>query len=408
MKKHIIALMTIFITSCILAGEWTTYNSKTCDGFATGTVNEMCEDSSGNMWFAIRKGGSNPEGGAVKFDGYEWSTLDTTNSGLVNNDVMTICVGKDNEMWYGTQTKGVSHFDKHGWHTFDMFNDTTVLIWTMFRDSKDRVWVGTARGGPMYYSDSMWTTFDPWVVPDKGVSTFYEDKNGLIYVAMNSDCGIRIYNGTSWRTMDTADGLPSNFVHVIYEDSKGRVWYGTGNGAAVYDNGSWNYFDTSNAPFWKNYIASICEDPNGDMWFIAFYTSSKYGAFCYDGRDWTTYTNDNTNGGLLTPRLVYKDSKDYLWFASDSGASRYKVYVPIVSKHSPYNQEKIVSSITCNQIMLTDRRCQVSTIYNLHGRLLKKFNKNVLDISDLAAGNYLLRVEYSGRKVFQNIFNVIR
>ncbi|HSR37647.1 MAG TPA: two-component regulator propeller domain-containing protein, partial [Phnomibacter sp.] len=42
-----------------------------------------------------------------------------------------------------------------------------------------------------------------------------------------------------FRQLTTADGLPSNFVNGLQQDTKGNMWFATDKGAAAYNGQSW-------------------------------------------------------------------------------------------------------------------------------------------------------------------------
>ncbi len=50
-----------------------------------------------------------------------------------------------------------------------------------------------------------------------------QDSKGYIWIASNM--GVSRYDGKQFRNFDKQDGLPENTVFEIYEDSKGRVWF---------------------------------------------------------------------------------------------------------------------------------------------------------------------------------------
>jgi len=73
-----------------------------------------------------------------------------------------------------------------------------------------------------------------------------------------------------FQKLNTADGLNSNVVYVLFQDSNGFIWMGTKEGINRYDGYSIRSFPLPTA-FYKNVatqrINSICEDQNGHIWF---------------------------------------------------------------------------------------------------------------------------------------------
>ena len=59
---------------------------------------------------------------------------------------------------------------------------------------------------------------------------------------LNTYAGIELRS----RQMKTSDGLPSNSVRYMYQDSKGFLWFGTLNGLSRYDGNSFLTFQPGN------------------------------------------------------------------------------------------------------------------------------------------------------------------
>jgi hypothetical protein len=65
------------------------------------------------------------------------------------------------------------------------------------------------------------------------ITSLLESKDGTIWAGTELN-GVLRYDGTTWQAITVSDGLPSNFVSAILEDSHGNLWFGTGNGIGVY------------------------------------------------------------------------------------------------------------------------------------------------------------------------------
>ena len=68
------------------------------------------------------------------------------------------------------------------------------------------------------------------------------------------------------KTITQADGLVSNTVLTIFEDSHSRMWFGTSNGVTRYDGKNFQTFTTEDG-LAQNTIGIILEDRNGILWF---------------------------------------------------------------------------------------------------------------------------------------------
>ena len=48
-----------------------------------------------------------------------------------------------------------------------------------------------------------------------------------------AESGVSVYNGKTFQNFNKDDGLPSNRVWSVFEDSNGKLWFATDAGAAV-------------------------------------------------------------------------------------------------------------------------------------------------------------------------------
>ncbi len=63
----------------------------------------------------------------------------------------------------------------------------------------------------------------------------------------------------------TENGLPSNYVFCVTEDSKGFLWAGTDKGLCRFNGSIWEVWNTDNG-FPGNYIAQVVSDKHGGLW----------------------------------------------------------------------------------------------------------------------------------------------
>lgn len=71
------------------------------------------------------------------------------------------------------------------------------------------------------------------------------------------------------RILNADNGLPSNKVHSVYEDSKGYIWFGTENGVCRWDSKNFvTYTIKDGLP--NNEVYVIYEDSKGRIWFSTF------------------------------------------------------------------------------------------------------------------------------------------
>ena len=175
--------------------------------------------------------------------------------------------------------------------------------------------------------------------------------NWIISVAHTAELKIE-------KVLTESDGLVSNTVLTVFEDSHGNIWFGTPDGLTRYDGKNFRTFTTEDGLV-RNTIGLIFEDQRGMLWFADGVLSSFLergkpidmswmetplseldltphqetteetrkvvplkGVSRYDGQAFKIFT---TADGLADDTIqdIFQDKAGTLWFATWSGVSQY-------------------------------------------------------------------------------------
>jgi hypothetical protein len=143
--------------------------------------------------------------------------------------------------------------------------------------------------------------------------------------------------------LSTDDGLSGNKINSIFQDSKGRKYYGTyGKGLNISDKGEIRVVDTS-LGLSNNTISSIIGDEKGNI-YIA--TSKGIDIICFKNDSITVRNIDKTDGLISNknlPNASFKDSRGKLWFGSVNGVTCYDPKADIEIRTPPKVQIKKIS-----------------------------------------------------------------
>jgi ligand-binding sensor domain-containing protein len=219
----------------------------------------------------------------------------------------------------------------------------------MFQDRNGNIWFGTNGDGLARYdarlNDSV-RLGKPLVYftvnegfSGRAVRGIVEDPNGNLWFA--TDAGVSRYDGQTFKTFDSRNGLGSNQVWSILIDKSGTVWCGTE--AGVYRSDGKNYTnglpvftlfplpeaDLSNKPDAypaPKLVNSIYQDKAGNIWF----GTNGLGVYRYSGTSSSDgkprLTNFSEKDGLcnnFVQCIVQDDSKGEhkgeLWFGTRFG-----------------------------------------------------------------------------------------
>jgi ligand-binding sensor domain-containing protein len=119
-----------------------------------------------------------------------------------------------------------------------------------------------------------------------------------------------------WENFTTANGLPDNRVYSVCVDG-GRIWAGTDNGLAMYENGKWRVFTTADGLAHRAVLSLTLDKKTHTLWIATMGGLSRYSAGRID-----SFTQLNSG---LTNDVVYGVAVqgDLVWVATAAGGARY-------------------------------------------------------------------------------------
>ncbi|MBZ5727176.1 MAG: DUF2793 domain-containing protein [Acidobacteriia bacterium] len=118
-----------------------------------------------------------------------------------------------------------------------------------------------------------------------------------------------------WENFTTAQGLPDNRVYSVCVDGD-KVWAGTDNGLALYQNGKWRVFTPADGLAHRAVLYLALDKQTHDLWIATMGGLSRYSGGRFD-------TFSQLNSGLPND-VVYGVAAhgDFVWVATAAGGSR--------------------------------------------------------------------------------------
>jgi hypothetical protein len=300
-------------------GTWTTYGES--GGLVSDYVTSMAVDGD-NMWFGTNKGVS-------VFDGENWTTYDTSNSGLAHNRVNAIATDSEGNVWFGTYC-GLSKFDGTSWTTYDSLLQYVSAIAT---GQEGNIWVGTCLSDGYGYV----VGFDGTIWEDGCITAIAVDNSGNVWIGTAID-GVSKFDGENWMTYNTSNsGLASDHVRSVAVDSADVKWFGGCTGrydewcmgllcvaAAVsrFDDSTWTTYIAGSSGLVGTAVNAIAIDCEGNKWI----GTKWYGVIKFDGVNWTIYNTSNSGLESDYVTAIAVDNECNIWFGTYGGG---------VSKYTP-------------------------------------------------------------------------
>lgn len=241
----------------------------TNDGLLRDTVKDMFEDQTGMLWFATFLG-------VNYYDGEKFDHL--TMHGPIGMEILpdwwsqvsAVVQDAAGNFWFGS-TAGITYYNietsQFRYFAIDpdlvpfqeMGKAQTGHVTDLQFDAYDNLWIcrkgmGDESSGIRRYNGEVLVPFpQSEALPMNSVHNILLDTSGNLWFAgtkklppMLHDTedsvtmtypevgvGVSVYNGETFQNFDTEDGLPSNRVWSVFEDSRGKLWFATDAGAAV-------------------------------------------------------------------------------------------------------------------------------------------------------------------------------
>ena len=160
-----------------------------------------------------------------------------------------------------------------------------------------------------------------------------QDKAGNLWFG-TSDNGLYKYDGKSFKQFLVQDGLSSNSIYSLLEDTDGSIWIGTENGPCRYDGNTFVpiqiplpiYLPPNKNEVYHNShrVYDMLQAKSGNIWFVTI-----DGLYIYDGKAFTLFTINEAANGFLTSNdkveRILEDKAGNIWMGSrtNNGVYRY-------------------------------------------------------------------------------------
>jgi signal transduction histidine kinase len=193
----------------------------------------------------------------------------------LDRDVIYSIDGGPGELWLGRQRDGLTHLRLQNGgvteaHTYTQADGLPQnRIYAVRRNPDGSVWAATLNGGISLLRNGRFTTFSTanglpansvTAIEDTTDATWFGTPQGLTRLSHAES-----YDHPQWRTLTSADGLPSSDINCLLVDSSGLLWIGTSSGLSVLRSG--HIQSIANLPAaLREPIFGMAEDQHGSLW----------------------------------------------------------------------------------------------------------------------------------------------
>jgi signal transduction histidine kinase/ligand-binding sensor domain-containing protein/CheY-like chemotaxis protein len=256
----------------------------------------------------------NPARDILQYNCQSWSRQ----NGLPANGINAIAQTRDGYLWLGT-TVGLVRFDGAEFKLFDLSNvpqvrDSTVMS---LADAKNGgLWVGLENNAFGFYDGQSFSFRgrDNFGKENMNVRTILQSKDGTIWLAAERMASRLTPSGNFEEVLGSSTNYTVN-VLCGYEDSQGRVWFGTA-GTGVYYWHDGKITQLADPSLDGLPVNCIAEDMKGQIW-----VGTEVGLYCYD----SNLKKKDIPPLTVEIKTLLVDRHGVLWIGtSGDGLARYK------------------------------------------------------------------------------------
>ncbi len=280
---------------------------RTEDGLGSNVVRPIVRDHRGWLWVGT-------SGGLSRFDGTRWRNF-TRRDGLTDDYIFALLEDRRGWLWIGTRA-GITLFDGARFRKDPILSRLGLTV-ALAQDRAGAIWIATMSGGVFKWTGSR---LEPVQVENQ---TFFNarilvDRRGWVWIS--GDRGLSQWDGRSWRTYTTRDGLASDQPYFLCEDARGNIWFGyhSSHGVTRFDGKTFRHYTTREG-LANDAVYSLGADRRGNIWI-----GTARGVDRFDG---TTFINYGVEEGYADPESnaggFWEDADGTLWFGTMGGLSRY-------------------------------------------------------------------------------------
>ena len=246
--------------------EWANYNIQ--HGLADAFIYDLLTLDNGDIWIATWSGANRIVGGDLDdLSKWETYTVENTQGGLPNDWVYGLDKGKNGEIWMATEG-GLARYMDGKWSNWKHDDGLGAPYELVKDDIKFKRDPSKESSHHAQQKIEMGLTGVDIAYNPNYIVALHVDEAGNVWTG-TWGAGLSMFDGTSWKTLTTVDGLPANHIFMLGGETRGGLWIGTSEGLVRYEGKSFTTF-TQHDGLYVNNVFSMTNGDDGSLWIGGF------------------------------------------------------------------------------------------------------------------------------------------
>ncbi len=301
-------------------------------------VTAIVEDKNKNLWIGTKNG-------LNKFNKKTRSFFRIYNDpkktkSLIDNEIVSLYIDHNDILWVGT-VNGLTMMNMETGNVTNFINDPNRqnslshnTVSAIFEDKSHNLWIGTDGGGVdmIDLKPKKFETFNVYNgLTNNMIAGILEESKKSLWIGTWGS-GLNVLNRETGETTVFSEKqqgdrkLVNDYIHVIFKDSRGKIWLGTRKGINIYDPKTKKILTLQEYSKTDIKIScrvnSIIEARDGGIWI-----GSENGAHLIDfqNKEYRSFYNVATDSNSISHNHVYGITEDIdgdIWIATLNGLNR--------------------------------------------------------------------------------------
>jgi ligand-binding sensor domain-containing protein/signal transduction histidine kinase len=317
------ALPAVAANAHLRLSEYQKQDWQVEDGLPENNVRMITQRSDGLLLLATASG-------LATFDGLHFQSLPIPD-GTDNEAVNAMLVGRNGDLWVGTDGRGVLQYSSSGAlnNISELAGRMNERVRMLYEDAAGTLWIATQNGIEWYRDGKLQAFRETGMISGDVTTPFAEDgRGGMFFITSKGLFHLTIGAPKPYILSNQALGTPV----AVYRDLQHRLWVGTMSGVVqLIPRKDGTGYNEVGAAHIKSPVTVLLGDAQGNLW-----VGTRHDGIWRIGEDGVSSWNSHNGLADDSIRSLFIDSEQNLWIGMlTGGLSRWRE-----AAFAPYGEQE--------------------------------------------------------------------